>query len=94
MYSTSACLPSVSTSFLNVVNSSLNFFDTRVTVPCLIPVSTTLKFVFLNFSFISSELNIVAISISSISSLVKYFLTQPPTNLAVIVSLENLLEVY
>ena len=86
MYSTSACLPSVFKSFLNVVSSSLNFFDTKVTVPCVMPVSMTLKFVFLNFSLISSELNIVAISISSISSLDKYFLTQPPTNLAVMVS--------
>ena len=86
MYSTSACLPSVSTSFLNVVISSLCFFDTRVIVPCSIPVSTTLKFVLLNRSLISSELKVVAISISSISSLLRYFLTQPPTNLAAILS--------
>ena len=86
IYSTSACLPSVSTSFLSVVISSFNSSDTRVIVPCLRPVSTILNFVFLNFSFISLELNIVAISISSISSFNRYFLTQPPTNLATIVS--------
>ena len=89
IYSTSACLPSVFRSFLHVVSSSFNFSDTKVTVPCFNPVSTTFKFVFLSFSFISSELKIVAISISSISSFDKCFLTQPPTNLATIVSVGN-----
>ena len=68
IYSTSACLPSVATSFLKVVNSSLNCSDTNVTVPCLIPVSITLKLVFLNFSLISFVLKDVAISMSSITS--------------------------
>jgi len=86
MYSTCACLPSVLTSFLNVVNSILNFLLINVTVPCFIPVSKTLKFVFLNFSLISFELKTVATSISSIFSLLRCFLTQPPTNLAVVVS--------
>jgi hypothetical protein len=58
-----------------------------VTVPCLTPELITLKLVFLNLSFISSVLKIVAISMSSISLFVKYFLTQPPTNLATTVSL-------
>ena len=86
IYSTSACLPSVCTSFLKVVSSILIFFVTRVTVPCFNPVLTTLKSVFLNFSSISLGLKIVAISISSISLLDKYFLTQPPTNLATTIS--------
>ena len=55
----------------------------------LTPVSITLKFVFLNFSIISSVLSIVVISISS-TSFVKNFLTQPPTNRADTVSFENL----
>ena len=89
VYSTSACLPSVATSFLKVVNSSLNFSETRVTVPCLTPVSTTLKLVFLNLSLISSVLSIVAMSMSSITLFDRYFLTQPPTNLAETISFEK-----
>ena len=54
-----------------------------------IPVSTTLKFVSLNFSFISFVFNIVAISISSTLSFARCFLTQPPTNLATTVSFEK-----
>ena len=48
IYCTSACLPSVFTSFLKVVNSSFKLLNMSVTVPCFIPVETTLNFVFLN----------------------------------------------
>ena len=47
----------------------------------------TLKFVLTNLFLISSEFNIVAISISSTSSFVRNFLTHPPTNLAETLSL-------
>ena len=47
------------------------------------------KICIFKFFFISSVLNIVAISISSTLSFVRCFLTQPPTNLAVTVSAEK-----
>ena len=67
-------------------NTNFRIVDTGIEHGTITLVSTTLKFVLLNRSLISSELNVVAISISSISSLLRYFLTQPPTNLAAILS--------
>ena len=79
--STSACLPSVLISFLNVVISNFFLFKIAVTVPWEIPVSKTFIPSLLSLCLTTSGSRDVAKSISSISSPEIAFLTQPPTNL-------------